>query len=59
MTPNEMKRYLSSLGARFESGKGSHLKVFLNGKFSVLPMHNKEIPKGTEKAILKQLGLKK
>jgi mRNA interferase HicA len=58
MNSNELHRYLKKLGASFESGKGSHLKVFLNGKMSILPMHgSKELPKGTEKAILKQLGL--
>jgi mRNA interferase HicA len=26
-------------GATFQLGKGSHLKVFLNGRQSTLPMH--------------------
>jgi len=43
----------------YEKGKGSHLKVFLDDKQSVLPMHGKTaIGKGLENAIKRQLGLK-
>ncbi len=46
-------------GATFEQGKGAHLKVFLNGRQSVLPMHGKaELGKGLVAAIKRQLGLK-
>ena len=39
-------------GATFQPGKGSHLKVFLNGKQSSLPMHGTaELGKGLEAAI--------
>lgn len=41
-----------------ESGKGSHLKIELNGKNSVLPMHSKDLKKGLVEGIKKQLGLK-
>ncbi len=58
MKSTEFKRELAKLGATFEQGKGSHLKVYLNGLRSVLPMHAGELPKGTELAIRKQLGLK-
>ena len=54
----EFKRWLAEQGATFKPGKGSHLKVYLKGKFSVLPMHNKELGTGLVKAIKKQLGLK-
>jgi mRNA interferase HicA len=55
----EAKRYLQKLGATFEPGKGGHLKVTLNGRRSILPMHgNKELKTGTWRAIQKQLGLK-
>jgi len=37
---------------------GSHLKVYLNGKQSVLPMHNADLKTGTLEGIKKQLGLK-
>jgi mRNA interferase HicA len=58
MTGKEMKRWLATLGATFRSGKGSHLKVYLNGKRSVLPMHVGDLKANTERAIRKQLGLK-
>lgn len=57
MKSSEFKRWLSDQGATFKPGKGSHLKVFLNGKQSVLPMHGKELKTGLVKAIKKQLGL--
>jgi mRNA interferase HicA len=55
---NEFKRWLAAQGAVFKPGKGSHLKVYLNGRQSVLPMHNAELKKGLVEAIKKQLGLK-
>ena len=53
----EFKRWLSKQGASFEAGKGSHLKVSLNGKSSILPMHSKDLKTGTMEGIKKQLGL--
>ena len=53
-----MRRWLAEQGAVFKAGKGSHLKVYLNGRQSVLPMHNAELKKGLVEAIKKQLGLK-
>jgi mRNA interferase HicA len=38
--------------------KGSHFRVLLNGKASILPMHNKDLGKGLVESIKKQLGLK-
>ncbi len=38
--------------------KGSHLKLVLNGRHSVLPMHHKELGKGLVETIKRQLGLK-
>lgn len=58
MKSSEFKRWLTDQGATFTPGKGSHLKVFLNGKRSVLPMHNKELGTGLVVAIKRQLGLK-
>lgn len=55
---NEFKRWLTKQGATFQTAKGSHLKVFLNGRQSVMPMHNTELKTGTVEAIKKQLGLK-
>ena len=58
MNSKEFKRWLAQQGATFRPGKGSHLKVYLNGKQSVLPMHNTDLKKGTLKGIKRQLGLK-
>ena len=58
MTSKEMKRWLAAIGATFRPGKGSHLKVYLNGRRSVLPMHAGDLKVGTERSIKKQLGLK-
>jgi len=59
MNSKQMKKWLEHLGASFQPGKGSHLKVFLNGRQSSLPMHGtRELGKGLEAAIKRQLGLK-
>jgi len=58
MKSSEFKRWLAEQGATFKAGKGSHLKVTLNDRQSVLPMHNKELGTGLVQAIKKQLGLK-
>jgi antitoxin HicB len=58
VTSKEFKRWLVAQGATFKVGKGSHLKIYLNAKQSVLPMHNAELKKGLVEAIKKQLGLK-
>ena len=58
MNSNQFKKWLAEQGATFKSGKGGHLKVFLNGRRSVLPMHgSKEIGKGLEQKIKKDLDL--
>ena len=58
MTSKELKRWLASLGATFKPGKGSHLKVYLNRRQTVIPMHSKDLKPGTLAAIKRQLGLK-
>lgn len=59
MNSKQMKKWLEQQGATFAPGKGSHLKVFLNARQSVLPMHGtRELGKGLEEAIKRQLGLK-
>lgn len=58
MNSKEFKRWLTQQGATFLPGKGSHLKVYLNGRQSVLPMHNTDLKKGTLEGIKNQLGLK-
>lgn len=60
MTPKEMERLLLDNGFVFDRQKGSH-KVFWNNKTkktAVVPMHAKDLKKGTEQRILKDAGLK-
>lgn len=58
MKQSEFKRFLADKGATFKQGS-NHLKVYLNGKQSVMPRHpSKELGEGLRQAILKQLGLK-
>ncbi len=40
MNSKELKRWLTQQGATFGTMKGSHLKVYLNDKQSITPMHN-------------------
>jgi mRNA interferase HicA len=54
----EFKKWLIKEGATFRPGKGSYLKVYFNGKQSVLPMHDSDLKIGTLNAIKRQLGLK-
>jgi mRNA interferase HicA len=58
MKSTEMKRWLAKLGATFTPGKGSHVHVTLNGRTSIMPMHNKELGTGLAEQIKKDLGLK-
>jgi mRNA interferase HicA len=58
MKSSEFKRWLTKLGATFVAGKGSHFHVFLNGRRSIIPMHNKELGTGVLNQIKKDLGLK-
>jgi predicted RNA binding protein YcfA (HicA-like mRNA interferase family) len=38
-------------------GSGSHLKVRLNGKTTVIAMHRTDLPTGTFRKVLKDLGV--
>jgi len=58
MNSKELKRWLMQQGATFGTQKGSHLKVYLNGKQFIIPIHNAELKTGTVEGIKKQLGLK-
>jgi mRNA interferase HicA len=57
MNASQFKRDLARLGATFKPGHGGHLKVYLNGRRSVLPMGSGDLKKGTMEAIRKQLGI--
>ena len=58
MNSNEFKRWLLKQGVEIENAKGSHVKLRLAGRQSVLPMHAKELKTGLVEAIKRQLGLK-
>ena len=58
MTFNQFRRYLATLGARFEEG-ANHTKVYLNGKQTTLPRHaSQDMGEGLRHRILRQLGVK-
>ena len=61
MTPKEMVRLLKKNGFVEIRQKGSHLMMinYEIGKQTTVPMHRKDLSKGTERAILKQAGLLK
>ncbi|KQN70202.1 mRNA interferase [Duganella sp. Leaf61] len=59
MKYSEFRRWLLKQGAQFSRGKGSHQRVFLNGKWTMFPYHGaKEIGVGLVEKIKKDLGLK-
>lgn len=55
---SEFKRWLAKHGVTFGEQKGSHLKLYFNGRQSILPIHFKELGKGLVESIKKQLGLR-
>jgi mRNA interferase HicA len=55
---SEFRRWLAKQGVTFGAQKGSHLKLFFNGRQSILPIHCKELGIGLVETIKKQLGLK-
>lgn len=60
MKPKEMVKLLKANGFELVSTNGSHQK-FRNratGKIVIVPMHSKDLKKGTEESILKLAGLK-
>ena len=59
MTPKQMVKHLKKNVFYEISQRGSHLKMRDDkGHQTTVPMHNKDLSKGTEDAILKQAGLK-
>ncbi|WP_219097621.1 type II toxin-antitoxin system HicA family toxin [Pseudomonas sp. UMAB-40] len=59
MKCSEFRRWLKAQGVTFKSAKGSHFRIYLNGKSSTFADHGaKEMPEGTRKQILKDLSLK-
>jgi len=61
LTPDEIIRLLKKHGFELMRTKGSH-QIYKNrttGKMTVVPMHKKDLPKGTMLTILKQAGIDK
>jgi len=58
MKSSEFKRWLIKQGVTFGSQEGSHLRLYYQGRVSILPMHHKDLGKGLVETIKKQLGLK-
>lgn len=58
-TPKEIVALLLARGFEFARAKGSH-QIYVNrqsGKRTVVPMHSKDLKKGTLHGILKQAGI--
>ncbi len=60
ITPSKMVKLLKENGYEEVSQKGSHLKLRhpQTGVQVIVPMHAKDLPIGTEKAIRKQAQIK-
>jgi predicted RNA binding protein YcfA (HicA-like mRNA interferase family) len=56
--PLEIYRRLLREGWKDEGGRGSHRKMVRNGVILIVPMHPKELPKGTYHVIAKRAGWK-
>lgn len=60
MTPKEMIKLLETNGFQLVRSNGSH-RMYKNpetNKMTVVPLHCKDLKKGTEQKILKDAGLK-
>ena len=61
LTPKELLKVLERKGFVLKRVHGSHHYYVhpVTGKITVIPMHKKDLPKGTLHAILKQAGIEK
>jgi predicted RNA binding protein YcfA (HicA-like mRNA interferase family) len=61
MTPKDVIKLLEQRGFVLKRINGSHHIFFHpeSGKITVVPVHKKDLPKGTFHAILKQAGIGK
>ena len=60
-SPKDIIRLLGKHGSELVRIKGSH-QIFKNritGKMTVVPMHRRDLPKGTMLTILRQAGIDK
>lgn len=58
MYSKELVKMLLKDGWQIVSQNGSHLKLRKDDKVEIVPIHNKELKKGTLETILKRTGLK-
>jgi mRNA interferase HicA len=58
MKSTEFKRWLAKQGVKVGRQEGSHLRLYYQGRISILPMHSKDLGKGLVETIKKQLDLK-
>ena len=59
MKPKDLIKLLEKEGFIFVRQSGSHaIYKNIQGKMLVIPIHNRDMPKGTLNAILKDSGLK-
>lgn len=60
LTAKKMLKLLQSNGFQVVSSNGSHFKLKNKetGRIVILPVHSKDLKKGTEDSIRKQAGLK-
>jgi len=61
LTPKEVLKKFKKLGYLLDRQKGSHLILYHQAlrKRIVIPLHLKDLPKGTLLAIIKEAGLTK
>lgn len=59
LAPSQVVRILEKLGFREHRQHGSHLIMIRDGSRHqpVVPMHNKDVKKGTLRSIIRQAGL--
>jgi len=58
MTPKRIIKLLEKEGFVFARQSGSHAVYRKKGKRAIVPIHTKDIPKGTLSGILKDAGIK-
>ena len=61
LTPKKLRKILKDIGFKLDHTTGSHF-IFYNPqtkKRAVVPLHRKDLPKGTLMSILKEAGISK
>lgn len=59
INPKRLVKVLMRTGFEIDHQRGSHvvMRHLIDGRRAVVPMHGRDIPKGTLKGILKDIGL--